>query len=866
MSDAFDPNIQPPPNPNPPQPTVAPPELNPFNPFPQSPQDPRFWNLTQNIPTSQPQDIGDSPDFLEKQQQIAALEPTVVPPQKPPAPAPQPPAQPPAATPTPTPTPPAAQGKPPPKTPPQWVPHRRQFYNPNLPNRGPDGWGMARQFPMLPLPWQIPDVLMGVGRDFSMVGAPLLALLGGALGRYVKAFMDGLHKGQREWAKQHKEHAKRTSRDLDKRTQGMLDEYRNAFAQSSGPEDQQNLEENIRAIATKYNDQKMLNSLNNNGISGVIQMLNWIDAKHGDLKAANQADDEHGAQLTAQNPFVTNPVDSLGMPVTRQPLPFATTPTRLAGELPTPDTSDEDTSDPYDPDSAEGQGKEERGELPPPRTGPDPNLDRDPGPVTREEQNNPAAGGGFHHLPFDPSSSPISPHADPYDPQRRPTTGDKPVPIPPSKDPAQTYPPGTRTLAQPIQTAQADTGTATDAPSPAETATEDQEPQAGDPFTHAMTRAGLKAAVALPGYGVRSEDPAVAAEARKQQALRERERQIAEDEAKDPPPDTPAMRGIKNRDPKYLKNIDGLAKRKFFGQISASEWKELVKAGMADDINSREIEMERGVDDILGRAQSGELKPEQVMAEIRKNLGARVAGETQSILDGLGSSRANLKTTPYNFLIPLAKAVDPTMTDASLKARISTMTYWTGRTGTQIISRGVHAMEVGADLRSTLANQPNYFRIKAYQALRAGNARAAAEAFPDVAQWFGALEAGKTTFSNEANYVFNAGNATMSEREAMRESIDWNDPQRAMQIIDRQMAYLKWRMEDNRRLFKAGMGTAPNADAIFKQMLGPIGEKWGGIKEGAGNLDELERNYGGGGGQQGGGGGGKVHSYEEYFK
>jgi len=206
------------------------------------------------------------------------------------------------------------------------------------------------------------------------------------------------------------------------------------------------------------------------------------------------------------------------------------------------------------------------------------------------------------------------------------------------------------------------------------------------------------------------------------------------------------------------------------------------------------------------------------------------------------------------------------MTDASLKARISTMTYWTGRTGTQIISRGVHAMEVGADLRSTLANQPNYFRIKAYQALRAGNARAAAEAFPDVAQWFGALEAGKTTFSNEANYVFNAGNATMSEREAMRESIDWNDPQRAMQIIDRQMAYLKWRMEDNRRLFKAGMGTAPNADAIFKQMLGPIGEKWGGIKEGAGNLDELERNYGGGGGQQGGGGGGKVHSYEEYFK
>jgi hypothetical protein len=327
------------------------------------------------------------------------------------------------------------------------------------------------------------------------------------------------------------------------------------------------------------------------------------------------------------------------------------------------------------------------------------------------------------------------------------------------------------------------------------------------------------------------------------------------------------MRAVKNRDPLYLQTIDDLAKRKFLGQISASELKDLSKRGMADDVDNRAAELNRDVESILGRARSGELPKERVMDEINKRLGPKLAYEVQAILDGLGSSRANLKMQPYDKLIPLAKAVDPTVTDASLKARSSTMTYWTGRTGTQIIARGVHAMEVGADLRSTLTNQPNFAAIKAYQALRlmpGVGARAAAEALPEVARWFGALDAGRTTFSNEANFVFNAGNATKSEREAMKEEIDWNDPKRATEIIDRQMAYLKWRMEDNRRLFKAGMGTAPNADKIFEQMLGPIGTKWGGIKEGAGNLDELERNYGAGSSQQGGGG--QVHDYKEYFK
>jgi len=709
---------------------------------------------------------------------------------------------------------------------------------------------------------------MGVGRDFGMMGAPMLALLGLGLGRYVKAFMDGLHKGQREFAKQHRGHAKRHAKDLDQRTQEMLDQYRAAFAESSDPNDQQNLEQKIREIAQSYNDQKMINSLDNNGIPGVIQMLNWIDAKHGDLQAANRADDEHVARLAAQNPFMQNPVDDLGMPVTREPPPFETRPMRLAGPLPIPDT--EDVPDPDDPDTAEGQAKEEAQQATP-RPGPDPNLDRDPGPVTREEQNDPAgAGAPFQHLPFDPTRPPES-KPDPYDPQRRalpPGTADKPRPIPGAKDPALTYPPGTRTLAQPIQTAQADTGTATDAPSPAETVAEDQEPLAGDPFTHAMTRAGLKAAGALPGYGVRSEDPAVAAEAKKQQALREKEKQVAAAEEQALAAEmTPELARIKQEKPDAdLRMINGLAKRKFLGQISASELKDLSKRGLADFVDRRELELERSVEDIIGRARSGQLPPDQVMNEITKQLGPRMAEEVQSLLDGLGSSRANLKMAPYDKLIPLAKAVDPNLTDASLKARISTMTYWAGRTGTQIIARGVHAMEVGQDLEHTLANQPPFWKIKAWEKMRqlGGDygARLASERFPEVSQWMADLEAGSRTLSSEANYVFAAGNPTMAERELMKRSFDWADPENSVKLARDYQKYMEWRMQDNRRLFLAGMGSAPNASAIFDQMLGPIGKKWNAIPPATKSLDELERGETGGPNRSGG----QVHDYKEYFK
>ena len=822
MSDAFDPNVQPPPDQGSQQPTMAPPELNPFNPFPRSPQDLRFWNLApdrpsswqlaSNAPVSPP--AADSQNFMGNNQQTASLEPTV-----PPSKAPQPPPQPPPQQARPELP---QQGKPPPRTPPQWVPNRRQFYNPLLPNRGPGGWGTARQFPMLPPIWQVPDVFMGLGRDFGMMGPPMLAMIGLGLGRYVKAFMDGLHRGQREFAKQHKQRAKHAAKDLDQRSQQMLDEYRQAFAGSSGPQDQAALEQKIADVARRYGDNKMLGSLQNNGIQGTIQMLNWIDAKHGDLKAAMRADDEHDAQLANLNPFTTDPVDSLGMPVTREPPPFATAPTRLAGELPTPDTSDdEDSSDPDDEDESnkewEEQERRRQEELRQPQT-------RDPGPVYKGEQNAPAeAGAPFQHLPFDPAARPEQ-KQDPYDPQRGPTTGDKPVPIPLSKDPAQTYPPGTRTLAQPIQTAQADTGTATDAPSPAETATADDTGAATDIWDRVRLHGQLKE---LKDTQARAE--------------REKEEKIANDEAQGPLEMTPALAATKRKNPNAdLRMIDGLAKRKFLGQISASELKDLSKRGLADDVDTRELELERSVEDILGRARGGQLPHDQVMNEINKKLGPRMAGEVQAIIDGLGSSRANLKMPPYDKLIPLAKAVDPNLTDASLAARKTTMGYWLGRTGTQIIARGVHAMEVGADLQKTLANQPNYFEIKAWEALHRVNARAAAKAFPEVSKWMGDLEAGSATMVSESQYVFAAGNPTMAERKLMKEGIDWNDPVHAVEQIKKFNQYLQWRMEDNRRLFKAGTAGMPNSDQIFSDMLGPMGKKWSEIPAGTKSLDELE--------------------------
>jgi hypothetical protein len=435
-----------------------------------------------------------------------------------------------------------------------------------------------------------------------------------------------------------------------------------------------------------------------NGIQGTIQMLNWIDAKHGDLKAAMRADDEHDAMLENNNPFMTNPVDDLGMPVARQPSPIplgvrstVTVPRydptiQFAGELPTADTADADNPDDADYD----EEAESHAPQPPPHQA-DPDLSRDPGPVT--EKNNPDyfPGGpkAFQHLPFDPSSQ-SEPLRDPWDPQRGtlpPQMRDKPRPIPGARDPAQTYPPGTRTLAQPIQTAQADTGTATDAPSPAESA-------------------------AAPGADiyVRSAVGTKRREAREAAQKAAAAQPAPAAPAADEIPDTPTLRDAQKQgyDTGF---INDLGQQLITGQISAASLGRDVKGPARELALRRAAEIRNELRRILSDPNIKKGDAEAVFSAVEKQ-SKTLADDMRAIKAGAGGPPK--KDDPM-FRALMFKA-DPTFTDLSYKARAGAIDFYTkGRGADNVIRIGTSYKHINEAL-SAMDDLPSKLR----QALEAG--------------------------------------------------------------------------------------------------------------------------------------------------
>ena len=842
MSDAFDPNTQPPPDQaSGPPPGAPPPGLNPFDPFPKPPQ--RMAQL--------------DPEEQRWKQRTQPPEPAPPKPEPPRLQQPQP-AQPQQPQP--------AQGKLPPPWPPKWVPNRRQFYVPSSGNRGPGMWGTPRQFPMQPPIWQVPDILMGIGQQLSQFGPPGIAMLAMGMNRYTKAFMDGLHKGQKEFARQHKQHAKRHAMQLDQHTQRMLDDYRTAFSQSSGPDDQGNLEQKIGEIARGYNDQRMLNELQNNGIQGVINQLNWFDAKHSDLRASRGVQDEADERLQASNPFMLNPVDDMGVPTQRQKPPFKVTPDtlttppvpmRLAGAMPTPDTTR--SGEQNRPKMGAGRDQElyDAGAYHPAPKMPWPDqppvgADEDPveGPLNDEE--------GY---PIEPPSTAEKPRPIQPDTSKEPTPPPKP-PAEPETDEdfekqiereqfdEQRRKAGEQSASagKPVRLAQADTGTATDAPPPGARAAEpkpgDQGP--GDPFGQAETRIEMKERGILPGYRDQAAAPKLPTPEELHAA---KQKEIDEQDKQTPLQMTPALTAIKQKNPNAdLRMVDGMARRKFLGQLSASQEKALEKAGLLDDINQRANELEAVADDILGRAQRGELKPEDALNEIRTKLGPRMAGDVESILQGMGTGRANLSKPPFDKVLSLARAVDPTLTQATLDTRKRTMGMFLGTSGgAQIVVGAVHAQQVGEDLRKELTNMPDYWRMKAYELARKVNRQLADRQFPDVAKKMADIEAGGKTFVAEAQKVFAAGRPTQLERMLMAEEINWDEPTRAIELLEKHQKYLQWRLEDNKRIWDVGTKGMPGADKLFDQMTGQdpaVKRTWGQTKAATQPIEQREGGWG----------------------
>jgi hypothetical protein len=202
------------------------------------------------------------------------------------------------------------QGLPEPRWPPTWRENRRQMYIPARPDRGPGGWGKPRQFPMLPAMWQVPGIYAGVGQQLGILGWPRLAMLGMGLNRFTNAFMDGYQRGQIQYTKQQEQQLKLYRDQINLEMDQKLEEYERVFREFGDPhqpggnippEKLEAFKQAIEAVAA--GDQHMLNALHNNGVQGVIDQLNWLDAKHSDLRAATRSQEVNERIRDSEDPI-----------------------------------------------------------------------------------------------------------------------------------------------------------------------------------------------------------------------------------------------------------------------------------------------------------------------------------------------------------------------------------------------------------------------------------------------------------------------------------------------------------------------------------------------------------------------------------
>ena len=105
---------------------------------------------------------------------------------------------------------------------------------------------------------------------------------------------------------------------------------------------------------------------------------------------------------------------------------------------------------------------------------------------------------------------------------------------------------------------------------------------------------------------------------------------------------------------------------------------------------------------------------------LREKLGPRVAGEVQAVIDGMGTGRANLSKAPFDKIIPLAKAVDPSLTERRPSRRVRRLPSFhsalyasdcgfrlPGRPGAS--EQSVHAQSVDDMGVPTTRQPPSYF-------------------------------------------------------------------------------------------------------------------------------------------------------------
>jgi len=164
-------------------------------------------------------------------------------------------------------------------------------YIPAMASRSHDQWAMPWPYPREPQGWEVPGIYRGVGSSLGKWGSGNVMLLSLLLGKHAGDFMTGYMKGEEFRTKMQREQMTNAAMELEFQQQQELHDYHDVIDEyaARGYDNTGALEQELEAVALRYNDTNMLNLLASGAGPGkAADFLRWRDAKWQDLHAANK--------------------------------------------------------------------------------------------------------------------------------------------------------------------------------------------------------------------------------------------------------------------------------------------------------------------------------------------------------------------------------------------------------------------------------------------------------------------------------------------------------------------------------------------------------------------------------------------------
>lgn len=175
----------------------------------------------------------------------------------------------------------------------------QQTYIPAAADRPPEQWGKDPPFQALPQSWELPGMYKGIGAQLAQWGPGSTAPFAAMMGQFASRWQVGYLKGQEFLARQNHERMVWAAQELEIRKGQQLNEYSQIFATFTDPENPHKydaqLKQAILNAAAKFHDDKIVHVMDQLGLDGAKRYIEWYDAKHRDLRAANkqrQADEK----------------------------------------------------------------------------------------------------------------------------------------------------------------------------------------------------------------------------------------------------------------------------------------------------------------------------------------------------------------------------------------------------------------------------------------------------------------------------------------------------------------------------------------------------------------------------------------------